>query len=104
MEAWQLAQYDVYDLAAAKLAGIPSDTGAVAAAIAATPGGTQPTYTFTQNAPASTWVVAHNLGVYPITTIVVGGVEVIAEITHLSVDVLQVTFVTPTAGSARCYR
>jgi hypothetical protein len=60
-------------------------------------------YTHTQASASSTWTIAHNLGWRPtITVLTTGGLQVIAEIVHLSTNTAQVLFVEPMAGSARC--
>ena len=60
-------------------------------------------YTHTQASAASTWTIPHNLGWRPtITVLSTGGVQVIAEVVHLSALTAQVLFVEPMAGSARC--
>ena len=60
-------------------------------------------YTHTQASASSTWTIAHNLGWRPtITVLSAGGVQMIAEVVHLSTNTAQVLFVEPTTGSARC--
>lgn len=59
-------------------------------------------YQHTQSVAATVWTVNHNLGRYPtIELFTVGGVQMIARVTNLSVNTLQVNFNSPTAGSAR---
>lgn len=64
------------------------------------PGAQPARFVFT--APALQWNVPHNLGRRPIVTLeTVGGVEMIAEITHLSDNVLVVGFDEPTTGAVK---
>jgi hypothetical protein len=67
-------------------------------------GGGSTAYVHTQNSSASLWTISHNLGFRPdvcITT--TGGVEILAgEVTHLSVNVLQINFDAGFTGQARC--
>ena len=59
-------------------------------------------YDHTQSSAASTWTIAHNLGYRPsVSAFSVGGVEMIASVTHLSINTLQLDFNLPVAGSAR---
>ena len=54
-------------------------------------------------ASASSWVVNHNLGKYPVVTVLSpGNVEVEAEVVHSSVNQLTVYFAAPYAGKVRC--
>ena len=54
-------------------------------------------------AASTSWVVNHNLGAYPIVTLLTtGGAEIEAELVHTSVDQFVVYFVTPLAGRVRC--
>lgn len=60
-------------------------------------------FEFTQVAPSSSWVINHNLGVYPIFNVIETGTEAPlwpGEIHH-SVNQLELTFNTPRAGIAR---
>lgn len=60
-------------------------------------------FDFTQSTPAATWTINHNLGYRPgVDLFTVGGVEMEAEVVHLSLNTTLVYFLTPTAGSARC--
>lgn len=60
-------------------------------------------FEFTQESPALTWIVNHNLGYNPVVTVLsVGGLVLDASVLHTSVNQVQITFLTPTAGSARC--
>lgn len=58
-------------------------------------------YEFTQAAPASTWVINHNLGVEPDVTCLVSGEEVYPDVVHGSVNQTSLVFAAPTAGHAR---
>lgn len=58
-------------------------------------------HTHVQSTPSATWTVAHNLGAKPLVTVLSpGGVEVIAQVLHLSVNVTQIFFDSPATGSA----
>lgn len=59
-------------------------------------------YTHTQGSAATTWTVNHNLGVRPAVDISnAGGQKVNAEVLHLSLNQAVISFVIPTAGTAR---
>jgi hypothetical protein len=60
-------------------------------------------FEFTQVAPSSSWVINHNLGVYPIYNVIEAGTEAILEPgeIHHSLNQLELTFLTPRAGVAR---
>lgn len=63
-------------------------------------------FEFSQSTPAATWSVAHNLGCKPVFDVVVldNGSLVKAYpagITHVSDTLLELTFTTPRAGTAR---
>lgn len=61
-----------------------------------------PGYDHTQASPATTWIIAHNLGLRPsVQTFSVGGVEIIGAVQHLSFNTLTVTFAVAVAGTAR---
>lgn len=67
------------------------------------PAGAAQAFVYTQSSPASTWTVNHNLGAKPtVTVFTVGGVELEANVVHLSVNQLQVLLAAPMAGSVRC--
>jgi len=56
----------------------------------------------TQTTPASTWVVNHNLGLRPSVSVrSSGGVELLAEVVHMSANQTEIRFVTPYTGTAR---
>ena len=66
------------------------------------PGGGASAFTFTQPGPATSWTINHNLGYRPIVELFsAGGVEMIAEVVHTSLNQVVVSFLTATAGSAR---
>jgi len=59
-------------------------------------------FNFTQAAPATVWTINHNLGYYPsVELFSVGGLEIDADVQHMSLNQTIVTFLIPTAGSAR---
>lgn len=60
-------------------------------------------FEFTQVAPSSSWVINHNLGVYPIYNVLEAGTNAILEPgeIHHSLNQLELTFLTPRAGLAR---
>lgn len=59
-------------------------------------------YEHTQSQPASLWTIAHNLGFRPSVSVRTdGGLEVIADIQHLSSNTLTVTLLAPLSGTAR---
>lgn len=58
-------------------------------------------YEHQQPAASAVWTVAHNLGFRPAVQVLsVGGLEMMAEVVHLSANVFQVLFDSPEAGSA----
>jgi hypothetical protein len=63
-------------------------------------GGSSERYLHVQNSPAATWTVNHNLGVQPagVNILSPGGVQLIAEVVHLSTNQLQVLFAAPQTG------
>lgn len=66
-----------------------------------TPGGSA--FEHLQPTPAAVWVINHNLGYYPdVHVYSTGGVEIIADVLHVSPNQAQVGFAAPTAGRARC--
>lgn len=57
----------------------------------------------TQNVASDTWVVNHNLGFRPnIMVTTLGGVEVEANVVHISINQVQVQFDLPATGLALC--
>lgn len=58
-------------------------------------------YEFIQATPATTWVIAHNLGGYPSVTATDGaGVVLVAQTVYDSINQVTVTFSTATSGKA----
>lgn len=65
-------------------------------------GAAQDSFDFVQATPSLQWSISHNLGRRPIVELLsAGGVEIDADVVHLSADQVLVNFVIPTAGSAR---
>jgi len=60
-------------------------------------------YEHTQASPLAVWTVNHNLGFKPVAVAVIspGGLEVNAQVQHISVNQLTITFAAPYSGSAR---
>lgn len=57
-------------------------------------------YVHTQSSPATEWIVNHNRGFKPLASVLsAGGIEVVAEIVHMSDNQLRVYFNQPQAGS-----
>lgn len=66
------------------------------------PGTSGAGYVHTQVTSLATWVIAHNLGYRPSVAVTsVGGIEVEAEVVHISSTLLEVRFAAPYAGQAR---
>lgn len=66
------------------------------------PGPASAFYEHTQSTPATLWTIAHNLGFRPsVAVTTTGGVEVLADVQHLSENTLTVTFLVAMAGIAR---
>lgn len=66
------------------------------------PGTSGAGYVHTQVTSLATWVIAHNLGYRPSVAVTsVGGIEVEAEVAHITNTLLEVRFATPYAGQAR---
>lgn len=62
--------------------------------------GGQP-YVHNQLQSSDTWVVNHNLGFFPVVDILSpGGIQVVAEIAHISNNQFQVIFNSPQVGTA----
>lgn len=60
-------------------------------------------YIHNQLTPSATWVVEHNLGRKPIVSVIdADGLLMVAEVTHISNDVLHLVFNADKAGTARC--
>ena len=65
------------------------------------PSGQTQRFDFVQSSPSPVWIINHNFGYRVAATIYsVGGMEIEAEVLEISLNQLQVLFVTPTAGSA----
>lgn len=61
-----------------------------------------PTYEYVQTAPATQWVINHNLGFWPSVELrTVGGMEFDAEVLHMSNNQVIVLNTLPVAGTAR---
>jgi len=59
-------------------------------------------YSFVQNSPVLTWTINHNLGFNPtVELFTVGGVQMFAEVTHVSINQTVINFTVATAGTAR---
>ena len=59
-------------------------------------------YTHIQSSPATTWVINHNLGFYPVVEVRnAGGVVINGFVLHTSINQTQVTFNVAVAGTAR---
>jgi hypothetical protein len=66
------------------------------------PAGSSAGYDHTQSSDSALWVINHNLGYKPSVQIFsVGGLEVIGEIHHISVNQVNVSFNDSISGSAR---
>lgn len=66
------------------------------------PGPGAASYDFTQSSPSTLWTINHNLGYRPQVELrTTGGVIMLAEVTHISVNQVQVSFAVSTAGTAR---
>lgn len=60
-------------------------------------------FVFVQSTPSTLWIVNHNLGYKPSVEIIdSNGNEVITDVTHISNNQVQISFVIPTAGEVRC--
>lgn len=59
-------------------------------------------YEHVQASPSDAWTINHNLGVRPVAVTVrsTGGVEVEAQVTHLSDNQCVINFAVPFAGTA----
>lgn len=59
-------------------------------------------FNFVQSVAATVWTIAHNLDYKPaVTTLSVGGMEMVGDVLHLSNNVLTVSFNIAVAGTAR---
>jgi len=60
-------------------------------------------YVHTQASPSASWTINHNLGRWPVVTLLTtGGVKFTAQITHTTTNQVVVSLSTAIAGSARC--
>jgi hypothetical protein len=66
----------------------------------ATPGNFDQSFTFTQEAPSTTWTITHTLGHLPQVTIIVGGEEVDADVDYPSITQVVINFAAPQSGTA----
>lgn len=64
--------------------------------------GTVSPYVHAQPQAAAQWIINHNLGRKPaaVTLLTVGGVQMIADVTHVSDNQVIASFAAPIAGSA----
>lgn len=59
-------------------------------------------FNYTQASPSNLWIINHNLGYQPVVDVyTVGGVTMIAEVIHTTLNQVQIGLVTPQSGSAR---
>lgn len=59
------------------------------------------TYEHTQASPATEWIVNHNFGRNPIVDVISpGGLRVLAEIQHMTINQARVYFLSPQTGKA----
>jgi hypothetical protein len=59
-------------------------------------------YDHTQSVAATVWTVNHNLGFYAdVAVFTTGGLEIEAEVLHMSVNQTQITMLTAMTGFAR---
>lgn len=83
----------VLELSALGLQGPKGDTGE--------PGDDVAPFIFTQASALAEWIINHNKGWNPLVTVLSpGGIEVEAQVTHMSVNQTRVYFSSPQAGSA----
>lgn len=82
--------------------GLIGPQGSIGLQGPAGPAGTVADYTQTFSSAAGAWTVNHNLGREPVIQVIsVGGVELLADVVHVSQNQAQVNFATPTAGRVR---
>lgn len=56
-----------------------------------------------QSTPSAEWIVNHNFGFEPVVTVLSsGGIEVAANVVHMSKNQVRIYFATPQTGRARC--
>lgn len=60
-------------------------------------------FEYTQASASSSWVINHNLGVYPVFDAIEAttGLELWPGVIHHSLNQVELTFLTPRAGTAR---
>lgn len=59
-------------------------------------------FVYTQSSAATLWTINHNLGFYPaVSTFTVGGLEMLGDIQHMSLNTVRITFTSAVAGTAR---
>ena len=63
--------------------------------------GTAPRFEHQQTTPSATWIVNHNLSFRPnVSTLTLGGVQMIGEHIHISTNQVNLYFDSPVAGIA----
>ena len=66
------------------------------------PGFTMQTYIHTQSTASTSWVINHNLGFKPnVTLLSAGGMQMEADVLHVSNNQVTITFLIPVTGTAR---
>ena len=64
-------------------------------------GSNLPPYEYNQSSPSATWLIAHNLGIYPAVTVVdSGGSEIHGEVIYDSANQIRALFSTAFSGKA----
>lgn len=67
------------------------------------PGAGATAYVHNQVTPATTWIVNHNFGFWPIVEVInSAGEEIIAEVIHTSFNQARVYWAQPQVGLVRC--
>lgn len=67
------------------------------------PGSAGASYTHVQASASAAWTINHNLGFRPnVVVFSTGGLVLLADVVHASVNQAIVSFAVPLAGSARC--
>lgn len=80
---------------------IVSGQGRIAVTLTSSAGGEWSTYTHVQRSPASTWTVEHGLGRHANVVVTdTADQVVVADVTYVSDDVVQISFSDPIAGRA----
>lgn len=57
-------------------------------------------YQHTQSTPSASWYITHGLGHYPLVDVVVDNRPGLADVEHVDVNTISVTFPEPTVGFA----